>query len=87
MLKVTAPEGKITTFSYDSDHKITGITDARSVKTAVSYDTLDRVTSISHPITSLNTLLENNTSETVLKVGESKLADKISSLCTSRSER
>lgn len=35
----------------------------------------------------LNTLLEYTTSESVLRVGESKLADKIASLCTSRSER
>jgi transposase len=36
---------------------------------------------------SLNTLLEYTTSESVLRVGESKLADKIACLCTSRSER
>lgn len=36
---------------------------------------------------SLNTLLEYTTSESVLRIEESKLADKIASLCTSRSER
>src|SRR3954471_5871312 len=36
---------------------------------------------------SLNTLLVYTTSESVLRVGESKLADKIASLCKSRSER
>lgn len=36
---------------------------------------------------SLNTLLEYTTSESVLRVGESKLADKIASLCKRRSER
>jgi RHS repeat-associated protein len=51
LMKVTDPEGKFTTFTYDADHNLTGITDARSIKTTVGYDTLDRVTSISRPIT------------------------------------